>query len=504
MVGRQRRARSLDLGLAMSCGALAVLALPPFSQPALLPVAFGGLFILTAGHGVPRAALTGWAFGFMHFGLGLAWIAESFRVDAERFGHLALPSVAALAAVLALFPALAAATLAATRTRGLDGALVLASVWAVSEWLRGTVLTGFPWNLLGYAWAEFDIPRQVAAWTGSYGLSLLTMLAALLPVVVLASPRRERAAALVLLAGLASTVWLGAAARLWHAPPDTATTIRIVQPNVPQDEKWDGAYRARNIARLFTLSARPGAFDLLVWPETAYPGYIEEEPDILERAAALLPAGGTLLAGAVTRSSGPDGPVHRNAVLALDASGKIVARYAKHHLVPFGEYVPWRGVLPLERFTEGLGDFTPGPGPDTLMLDGAPPVGPVICYEAIFPGRVVDDADRPDWIFNATNDGWFGRSIGPRQHLAAARMRAVEEGLPVVRAANTGVSAVIDATGQIRGRIELGETGILDAALPAPRRTTFFALYGQTAFMGMLLVCLFGAALLHRRKETIV
>ena len=497
------RAAWLEVPLAAGCGALAVLALPPFSLPAVLPVAFGGLLLLVAGRGVPRAALRGWAFGIAHFALGLSWIGESFRVDADRFGHLALPAIAALAAGLAVFPALAAAGLAATRARGLSGALVLAAAWAASEWLRGTVLTGFPWNLVAYAWSEFDIPRQTAAWAGSYGLGLLTVLVAALPVAALVSGRRERIGALALLVALASAAWTLGALRLRETPADTATRVRIVQPNVPQREKWDADLRARNVVRLLDLSAAPGAFDLLLWPETAYPGYIEEEPWALDRVAALLPPEGVLLTGAVTRVAGPDGPVYRNAVLAIDGSGYIVGRYAKHHLVPFGEYVPLRGFLPLERLAEGLSDFTPGLGPTTLALPGLPLVGPAICYEAIFPGRVVDPRDRPDWIFNATNDGWFGRSIGPRQHLAAARMRAVEEGLPVVRAANTGVSAVIDADGRIAARIELGKTGFLDAVLPAPRPTTAFARYGQAILAGLILLCLLGAAgLRHHRRTT--
>lgn len=487
--------------LAAFCGALLVLALPPFSLPVFLPVAFGVLFLLVVKCTVSRAALLGWAFGVSHFALSLSWIGESFQIDAERFGHLAFPAIAALAAGLAFFPAFAAATFAAMRTRGLSGALIFASAWAASEWLRGTVLTGFPWNLVAYTWADFDIPRQTAARTGSYGLGLLTVLAATLPAAAIMSGRRERVGALVLGTALCSIVWISGTLRLRDTTPDTTTKVRIVQPNVPQREKWNEGLRARNVQRLLDLSTLPGSFDLLLWPETAYPGYIEEEPWFLGQIANLLPPGAVLLTGAVTQKSDPTGLILRNAILAIDTSGRVFARYAKHNLVPFGEYVPFRGVLPLERFTEGAGDFTPGPGPATLPLPDLPPVGPAICYEAIFPGYVVDPVDRPNWIFNATNDGWFGQSIGPRQHLAAARMRAVEEGLPMVRAANTGVSAVIDANGRITKHIPLGEEGILDAYLPASRPATIFGRHKQMALLSLLMASLFSAGLIHNSRK---
>lgn len=222
---------------------------------------------------------------------------------------------------------------------------------------------------------------------------------------------------------------------------------------------------------------------------------------MLGRIADRLPEGRVLLTGAQTREQDGAGIRYRNSILAIDQAGQIITRYAKHHLVPFGEYVPLRGILPLQRLTAGLGDFTPGPGPQTFELAGLPPVGLSICYEAIFPGRIVDSALRPDWIFNATNDAWFGASLGPRQHLASARMRAVEEGLPMVRAANTGISAVIDGNGRIVARLGLDETGVLDARLPAALPATPFAIYGQMMFLLVLAVCIAGAIGLNLGKK---
>ena len=482
-------------------GALAVLALPPFSLPVILPVAFGGLYLLVVGATRRTAGFSGWAFGVGFFLFGLSWIAESFFVDAERFGWMAVPAVAGLAAGLALFPAAAMAAFARSRIKGVPGALIFAVCWSISEWLRGTVLTGFPWNLIAYAWADYDIPRQIAAWIGSYGLGLLTVLFSVLPATLLTRDRRQNALAIFLLMALVAGAGTLGTLRLMGITPPTDTTVRIIQGNIPQTEKWDPAFRARNISRYLDLSAQPGRFDVLLWPESAFPGYLDEDPGMLDRIGERLPEGRVLLTGAQTRESDRAGIRYRNSILAVDQTGRIVTRYAKHHLVPFGEYVPLRGFLPLQRLTAGLGDFTPGPGPQTFELAGLPPVGLSICYEAIFSGRIVDAALRPDWIFNATNDAWFGASLGPRQHLASARMRAVEEGLPVVRAANTGISAVIDGNGRIVARLGLDETGVLNARLPAALPATPFATYGQMMFLLVLATCIAGAIGLTVGKE---
>jgi len=489
---------------ALFLGAVTVLALPPFSIPIVLPVVFGGLFCLTVSESRTRAFLAGWAFGLGFFLFGLSWIAESFFVDAERFGWMAVPAVAGLAAGLALFPAAAMVVFASTRTTGVSGALIFAASWSGSEWLRGTVLTGFPWNLIAYAWADHDVPRQLAAWVGSYGLSLITVLLATLPTLVFSRNRRHRGAAALLCVALATGVWMVGLARLAERLPPTEFTVRIVQGNIPQRQKWDPALRARNIARYLDLSAQPGRFELLLWPESAFPGYLDEEPGMLARISEVVPDGAMLLTGAQTREVDENGQRYRNSILAIDATGQIVARYEKHHLVPFGEYVPLRGILPLERLTAGLGDFTPGPGPQTFKLPELPPVGLSICYEAIFPGRIVDAAERPNWIFNATNDAWFGASLGPRQHLASSRMRAVEEGLPLIRAANTGISAIIDGNGRILSRFGLDETGVLDGRLPAALPPTPFSRYGQVIFFLAFAACWVTAALLKFRKGSVL
>ncbi|CTQ34551.1 apolipoprotein N-acyltransferase [Jannaschia rubra] len=491
--------------LAFAAGAAAVLALPPFSVLPAALLAYSALFLLVADAGPRRGLALGWAFGLAYFAFGLSWIAESFAVDAERFGWMAVPAVAGLSALLALFPALACAAFTRVHTSGATGAVLFATCWTAAEWLRGHVLTGFPWNLTGYALAEFDMLRQSAAWTGSYGLSFLVVLASVLPAAALRAEGVRRTGCLVLFGVLCLAVLAAGWLRLAATPPEgTGVRLRIVQGNIAQAKKWLPDQREAIFARYLRLSAAPGAFDVLLWPETAFPGDLDEDPAAVARIARMLAPDRILLTGVPERVADAEGTRYFNTIQAYDAEGGPVADYAKHHLVPFGEYVPrW---LPIGRLVETPGDFTPGPGPRTLALPGLPLVGAAMCYEIIFPGHVADDAIRPDWIFNATNDAWFGTSIGPRQHLASARMRAVEEGLPVVRAANTGISAVIDAEGRIRDRLGMERTGIIDAELPAARPPTLYARLGDLVLPPLVLAALLlawltdgGAARLWRR-----
>ncbi|OJY28860.1 MAG: apolipoprotein N-acyltransferase [Rhodobacterales bacterium 65-51] len=479
-----------QLGLAILAGAGFVLALPPFS---FLPLALASFAILAVllRHASPILALgLGYLFGLGQFVPGLFWITESFQVDADRFGWIALPAVVGLAGGLSVFPAFACWFAArATRYR-LPPAVSLASSWAVSEWLRGHVLTGFPWNLAAYALADWSTPAQAASLVGSYGLGFLLVLGASLAGLSFVFEDRHLARHRIVGAATILIVVAGfGAARLAlsDVPAERGTQIRVIQPNIAQSAKWDDDARNTNILRLLLLSARSGPFDLLLWPETAWPGFLEEDQAARAVMSWLLPETGVLLTGSPERQTADDW-VYRNSVLAIGPDGTVLTRYAKHHLVPFGEYVPWRSILPFPRLVESLGDFTPGPGPRTLAIGPHPYVGVAICYEAIFPGHVVDDAIRPDWIFNATNDAWFGNSIGPWQHLASARMRAVEEGLPLVRAANTGISAVIDSYGRTRALLDLGTVGIIDARLPRPLAPTLYARIGDWSALVLILL----------------
>ena len=488
--------RLLWSGLAVFAGALAVLSLPPYSILAVVPLSYGLLFLLVQGSSPVRAFLAGWLFGVGYFVAGLSWIAESFLVDVERFGALALPAVAGLSVLLAIFPAIAMATFSIIRRRGLVSAtalsVVFAACWSGGEWLRGHVLTGFPWNLAAYAATEFATLRQPAAWVGSYGLSFLVILVAVLPAQALISRRRWTFLSLAML--LIGGLWLFADTRTDPTiSTSTGVSIRIVQGNFAQREKWAPGAREAAVSRYLRLSAQGGTVDVVLWPETAFPGFLDEDEDARRRIQTDLPSGSVLLTGAPDRVDSQSGPRSYNTIQVYGPEGDLIDGYAKHHLVPFGEYVPLslNDWLPIERLTEGLGDFTPGPGPKTLFLSGLPSFGVAICYEIIFPGHVVDDAERPEWIFNASNDAWFGNSIGPEQHLAAARMRAVEEGLPVVRAVNTGISAVIDATGNIVARLGLEKTGTIDATLPSALPRTLYARFGDWMLVPLVLATWF-------------
>lgn len=482
---------SLRPFLAAGAGALSVLVLPPYSLLVFLPIAYATLLFCLRGLSTRTAFLVGWSFGLAQFGLGISWIGESFFVDADRFASLAIPAVASLSAFLAVFSGVAAAVFAHLSIRhvitGVTAALLFATCWTGAEWLRGHILTGFPWNLAGYAFVDYSALRQPASWFGIFGLSFLAVFTGALPGVALAVPFRVRWSALAVFAVMTVSIYgLGALNLASPAPAGTDIELRIVQGNIPQQQKWAPGSRDRTLTRYLGLSAGPGSFDVLLWPETAFPGYLDEDDETRTRIAGNLPEGTVLLTGVPDRVASESGALYFNTVQAYESSGKSLAGYAKHHLVPFGEYVPFGEWLPIKRLTEGLGDFTKGPGPRTFALPGIPLVAIAICYEIIFPGHVVDRLFRPDWIFNATNDAWFGTSIGPEQHLASARMRAVEEGLPVIRAANTGISAVIDAKGEIVSRLDIGVTGVIDAPLPGAGERTPYGRFGDWMLLALV------------------
>jgi apolipoprotein N-acyltransferase len=377
--------------------------------------------------------------------------------------------VPALAATLALFIA-AACFLARLARPGWPRVLALAGAWVLADLARQFVLTGFPWNPWGSVWAipgaVGDVLIQPAAWIGVHGLTLATLLlagAAMLR-------WRWRVAGAVLLAA-----WVAAGlVRLQQDIPPQPLTVVLVQGNVAQGQKWNEDLAVRIFRHYLDLSAqaRVSGPGVVIWPETAFPGLLDaDEP--ARQAIALATGGVPSLIGSV-RFDIRQHP--RNSLFAVLDGGGLGGVYDKWHLVPFGEYIPdW---LPLPIMVMPGKGFAAGPGPRTLHVPGLPPLGPLICYEAIFPGEIVDRNDRPGWLVNVTNDAWFGNSTGPRQHLAAARMRAVEEGLPLLRAANTGISAAFDARGHELGRIGMQATGTLAAALPGELPPTLFARFG--------------------------
>jgi apolipoprotein N-acyltransferase len=474
----------------------------------LIPAFVGLLWQLDGVRHRRGAFLLGWAFGVGQFAAGLYWVGIAFFVDAPAYAWMVPFAVAGLAAGLAIFTGLVTLAVWLVPWYGVARVLTFAVAWSAAEWLRGHVLTGFPWNLQATVWSFSDIAVQPVALFGAYGLTLVTVFAALAPATLVAAggPWRRWGASAVAAVVIAA-MFGGGALRLDAAPTlgsDTVADVRLrlVQANIPQQLKWDPELRRDHLERHIEMSAGgpdSEAVTHVIWPETAVSYFLENTEGLRGALARAVPDGGRLLTGLPRFEGGGDDTVLYNSLVALDQEGATRARYDKFHLVPFGEYVPFSRWLPLERLTPGRLDFSAGPGPRTLRSDGLPPFSPLICYEAIFPGNVLNAEDRPEWLLNITNDAWFGVSSGPYQHLASARLRAVEEGLPLVRAANTGISIVVDAHGRELHRLGLNRRGTIDADLPRALETmTVYARLGDLPFAGILAIVLILAGYLRK------
>ncbi|MDH3662291.1 MAG: apolipoprotein N-acyltransferase [Alphaproteobacteria bacterium] len=465
-------------------GAVTALALPPFSiLPGLLGFALW-LFLLARAEHRRATFLLGWWFGLGHFVVGLYWIAIAFFTDAGKFGALALPAVLLLSAVMAVFPAIAALAFGLARPHHpVAQALALAIAWVSGEWLREQFLWGFPWNLIGYVWTAVLPISQMAAYVGVYGLGLVAVLAGALCLTLLVEDDRAGWSGPGLSALMIGLLLAGGGLRLagGEVGETEGVRLRLVQANIAQHHKWDPELRAASFRRHLDLSATPpeqGAAPPthIIWPETASAYVLDQDQVARGAIAEVTPPGGHLLTGFNRFDLESEPKRAWNSLAAVNNQGEITALYDKHRLVPFGEFLPWRALLSrigLKKITAGSIDFQPGEGMTALEIDGLPAFSPLICYEAIFtsgvtPEDVAPRDRRPAWLLNVTNDAWFGQSSGPYQHLAMARMRAIEEGLPLVRSANTGISAVIDPFGRTLARLDLGETGVLDTALPKP------------------------------------
>lgn len=479
--------------VAIGLGVAAAAAMPPAYALPLLLVAFPGLVWLTDGAGSPwRAFTAGWWWGFGFFVAGLYWISDALLVAPERYGWLVPFALAAIGAGGGVFTGIVTLILRLVPTRGVGRILVFAAAWTLLEWVRGWIFTGFPWNLIGTGWTFAAAPLQIAAITGVYGLTLITVLAAAMPA-VLADARPQRWLPVALALALPALAWAGGALRL-AAGSDAVVpgvTLALVQPDIPESLKWDPRLAVTHLSRLAELSRKGRAQGAthIIWPESAVPWSLAQSPALLRLLGSLAPPGGALVTGA-PRVAGQGADFRAwNSLSVIDPEGRITATYDKFHLVPFGEYMPFRWLLPLDKLAPGPTDFSAGPGPRTIAIPGAPPAGPLICYEAIFPHEVVDESHRPGWLLNVTNDGWFGISSGPYQHFAAARMRSVEEGLPLVRVANTGISAMVDGYGRLQARLGLGREGVLMASLPASLPETPFARFGNAIVLICIAVC---------------
>ena len=536
---------------ALVLGLLSALGFAPLGWWPLTILAFLGLLLLVErAPGWRRAAFLGWAFGLGQFVLGLNWIATAFTYQAKMPAWLGWVAVVLLSIYLAAYPAIAAVLgKLAGRRHPLALPLALAGGWIVGEWLRSFVFTGFAWNPVGVALVDTPL-RHLTVWVGTYGLSGIVLLLAAILFWLLARRWRPAfaTAALLLLALLIprpqvihvtenlTTFDVEApppppteppTAPSEPPPPPPAPTrgsipaqVRIVQPNIDQADKWSPGFAdiaAQKLTRLATAPIKEGdpPPTLIFWPEAAIVGALHDERDGAQRFVAAergramrglfpmqtLVTGGTGILSSDGRNV--DGAI--NSVFVIEPGEGTTARYDKAHLVPYGEYLALRWLfepLGLSRLAPGDIDFVPGPGPRTLELDWTGRrMGVQLCYEIIFSGQVVDRDDRPDFLFNPSNDAWFG-AWGPPQHLAQARLRATEEGLPVVRSTPTGISAMIAADGAVLASLPMHEEGVIDAPLPPPAWSLpLFARLGNflpLAFAALLIV---GAVALVRRQR---
>jgi apolipoprotein N-acyltransferase len=501
--------------VAFSAGAVSVLAMAPFDAWPVLFFTFPILVWLVDGAaggrlgGLPSAAIAGWWFGFGYFLAGLYWVGYAFLVDVKTFGWLLPFAVVALPAGMACYTGLGLALARTLWTRGPTRLIALAVALTAAEWLRGHLFSGFPWNVYGYALTGPLVLAQSAALIGIWGLTFIAVAVFASPAVFADDRTAARrpwlplALGVVVLAALATYgAW-----RLNHTPTAFVDNVRlrIMQPNLQQDDKFNYSAKQRVMSHYLELSDRStgpqstGVRDAthLIWPESAFPFLLTREPDALAQIAALIPEGTVLITGAVRAPEVPPGQkIERayNSIYVIDHDGSILSVYDKIHLVPFGEYLPFQDFLEklgLMQLTKLPGGFIAGERRRPMQVPRAPRMLPFLCYEIIFPGETVPGNERPGWLLNLTNDGWFGISSGPYQHLQQARVRTIEQGLPLVRAANTGISAVIDPLGRIVKSLPLGAEGIMDASLP---RRIDATLYARTGDAGVALVI--GAALI--------
>lgn len=502
---------------------------PTFAWP-LLFIGLSMLYLLlSAGQGRNNAFIIGWAFGFGYFLFGLHWIGNALLIDGNPFFWAYPLAVSVLPAYLALYFGLAAKLITKLCLRHLSSWFCFGGVITVTEWLRGTLFTGFPWNLFGYTWGApytLSVAQGVSVF-GVYGLTWATVLAATLPALLFLNRKNalRASAATAIVAALTGGLIVYGAQRLENNPTEYYKDInlRIVQPNIPQHLKWEAEHQTEIFFKHLRLSSvnynRTADKNIVIWPETAVNPGILENPDALEyiaRTLLAIPGESILMAGALQKhAAGAEEPEYYNSLVVIDEKGKKIASYDKTHLVPFGEYLPFEDIIPLEPVV-GLSGLKPGPAKKTISLPEIPEFSPLVCYEVIFPGKVKasglsespdDEYGRPKWLLNVTNDAWYGDTAGPRQHFTISLFRAIEEGLPLVRSANTGISGVIDPLGRIVDKSEFNRDFYTDVYLPKSlKEKSYFFRYGHNITISIIAFSIFTYILIlyvNRNKKII-
>ena len=511
--------------LAFGFGLCATLALPPFNLfPFWLP-AYGGLFLLlafppTGAAPLKRAFADGWWWGWGHHISGLYWFCIALLTEPEKFAWMIPFALFGVTAVVALHSGLACALAVWLRARLATtspmlsplGLWLFCACFLLVEWARGHWLSGFPWNLAGYGFAFSDAAMQPAALVGVYGLTFFALLLGAAPALLFAENRRLGLrwalgcwALFALALGWGQLRLLqaeGSAAQQWVE----GVRVRLVQANIAQPHKWDPALQRAGLDKHIALSRQQSkqAPTLVIWPETAAAYAVQPGSALMQALSRAVPPGGVLVTGALRleQAEGDDFRVY-NSLITIDEAGALLAHYDKHKLVPFGEFLPLRWLLPASWLTPvGSKDFSAGPGPATISLPNMPSFSPLICYEAIFPWFATKRDSRPHLLLNITNDAWFGISTGPYQHFTMARFRAVEQGIPLVRAANTGISAVTDSYGRVEKQINLQEEGVADFMLRKSQPyATVYSGWGELPIVSLILAI--GVLMLWQQRPKI-
>lgn len=489
--------RSVCLSFLFIFGAFGALGQAPLYWLPFSFLSFSGLYYcLRLNQSAPLKTqfLMGWVWGLGYFVAGLYWITIALSVDWKTYFWVVPLSLFALPSILAIYYGLGVLVWTRFKLSPILAWLSFALVFCFFEYLRGILFTGFPWILFGYSLFAVDSVVQVASLVGAYGLSFF----AVLFFSSIGNALFERTLKSLMLTVILAVMLAGYGH--WHKNQEIVADqpdilLRLVQPNIPQSLKWDPKAVRKNFQLLLDLTQTPWKEKPpthIIWPESATPYFLEQEPVHRYQITKGLPKDSFLLLGGLRMTLDPHSHHNRvwNSVLVMNDVGNIVGTYDKSHLVPFGEFIPFRRWVPtfIGKVTHGSVDFSSGDGVKTISVPGVPAFSPLICYEGIFPGNVVASS-KPQWILNVTNDGWFGNSSGPYQHLDSVRMRAIEEGIPVVRVSNPGISAVIDPYGRTVGQIGLDQVGILDVKLPCSlTRPTLFSIYHNRLFFFFLAV----------------
>lgn len=481
LAGKNAATKSLAC---FALGILSAFALPPLSWPILFLFGFGVFIaLLRTAISFRQSFAYAWCYAVGFHLAGLYWISASLFVDIARYIWVLPFSLLALPAYLGLIFGGVSAALHTLREKPITHGLLLSLLLFLCEINRGWLWGGFPWNMFGYIWADTLPVIQICSVFGISGLTLLTLLACAAISLLFIPLKKSSLAVIAVMGGLFSLMALWGLERLNNTPITyhDQSFIRLVQPAIEQTQRRTPQQRIAALSKIVVMSTAPSEKPIthIIWPETASPFFLNEDDEAREGLKRIVPKGGALITGAPSRSFDNNKMKFYNSLVILNDKGMLIGSYDKSHLVPFGEFIPLRDILktvPIAVDVIGSSDFTPGTGPKTLRPPGMPPISAMICYEAIFSGQLVDETDRPEALLQITNDAWFGNTSGPYQHLAMARVRAIEEGLPLIRVANSGISAVVDPLGRIIRSLDLNQSGVIDTAIPSALSSkTFFS-----------------------------